>query len=271
MKRDLNGRRVLLTGASSGIGRALAEQLAAAGSRLTLVARSLDKLHALQKTLTAAGHDVAVVGADVTSAADRRAALNAAVERFGGVDVLINNAGVASFAHFADCDETILRQVMEVNFFAPAELIRLAIPVLTKGTQPAIVNVASMCGRRGLPAWSEYSASKFALVGLSESLRAELTRQGIDVVVILPGLTRSDLGRHLLKNTGKMDIRFDRGMPPDNVAAGIVKALVKGRAEAVLGGEAKWMLRLNRWVPRIVDRLIARKVRKLYAAELAKA
>ena len=85
--------------------------------------------------------------------------------------------------------------------------------------------------------------------------------------MILPGLTRSDLGQHLLKNTGRMQIRFDQGMPPEEVAAGIVRALVRGRHETVLGREAKWLLRLNRWVPRILDRLIARKVRQLYAEE----
>ena len=111
--------------------------------------------------------------------------------RLGGLDVLINNAGVASFGHFAECTEVILRQVMEVNFFAPAELIRLAVPVLTRGRQPAVVNVASMCGRRGIPAWAEYSASKFALCGLSEALRAELVRFDVDVLLVLPGVTRS--------------------------------------------------------------------------------
>src|SRR4051812_22852746 len=98
MKRDLNGRRVLLTGASSGIGRALAGQLARNGARVVLAARSVDKLQALQATLAAAGHDVAVVGTDVTSDADRRRALHAAMDRFGGLDVLVNNAGVGSFA-----------------------------------------------------------------------------------------------------------------------------------------------------------------------------
>src|SRR5262249_30165944 len=181
---------VLVPGASGGIGGALAGQLAQGGARLVLAARSLDKLQALQGELATAGHDAAVVGTDVTSAADRRAAVDFTVERLGGLDVLINNAGVGSFAHFADCDEAILRRIMEVNFFAPAELIRLVIPYLARGSEPAIVNIASMCGRRGLPAWSEYSASKFALVGLSESLRAELARLAIDVLVILPGLTR---------------------------------------------------------------------------------
>jgi short-subunit dehydrogenase len=266
MTRDLIGRRVLLTGGSSGIGRSVAEQLAQAGSRVAVVARSADKLESLAKILTSRGGEAVAIVADITSAADRRRALDSAVERLGGLDVLINNAGVGSFGHFVDCSETILRQVMEVNFFAPAELIRLAIPILASGSEPAIVNVASMCGRRGVPAWSEYSASKFALCGLSEALRAELVRFGIDVLVIVPGLTRSDLNRHLLRNTGRMDIRFDQGMPPEHVAAGIVRALVKNRSETVLGSEAKWMLRLNRWLPRILDRLIARKIRKLYAS-----
>ncbi|HYV36178.1 MAG TPA: SDR family oxidoreductase [Gemmataceae bacterium] len=265
MRRDLKGRRVLLTGASSGIGRALANQLAEGGAKVVLAARSLDKLQEIERSLTTRNLQAVAVATDVTRGEDRQRAVDTAVERFGGLDALINNAGVGSFGHFADCNEAILRQVMEVNFFAPAELIRLAIPVLAKGIQPAIVNVASMCGRRGLPAWSEYSASKFALTGFSEGLRAELVLQGIDVLLIQPGLTRSDLGSHLLRNTGRMKIDFSKGMPPEEVAAGIVRALTRGSHETVLGCEAKWMVRLNRWVPRIVDWLVARRVRRLYA------
>jgi short-subunit dehydrogenase len=195
--------------------------------------------------------------------------IEAVVERFGGLDLLINNAGVGSFGHFVDSSEGILRQVMEVNFFAPAELIRLAIPHLARGRQPAIVNVASMCGRRGIPAWPEYSASKFALVGLTESLRAELVRFAIDVLLILPGLTQSELGRHLLRNEGRMKIEFDRGMLPTQVAEGILRAVEKNRTETVLGSDAHWVLRFNRFLPRLTDRLAARKVRQLYADEMA--
>ena len=265
MKRDLHGCRTLLTGASSGIGKALAEKLAQGGARLVLAARSEDKLQAVATSLTNRGFNVAAMATDVTSESQRQRVLQFTAQRLGGLDVLINNAGVGSFGHFVDCTQDILRQIMEVNFFAPAELIRIAIPLLKEGRQPALVSVASMCGRRGLPAWSEYSASKFALVGLCESLRAELAHSNIDVLVILPGLTQSDLGQHLLRNTGRMDIRFDQGMPPQTVAADIVRALVKGRPETVLGSEARWMLRLNRWVPWILDFLIARKIKQLYA------
>jgi len=136
---------------------------------------------------------------------------------------------------------------------------------LVNGQRPAIVNVASMCGRRGLPAWTEYSASKFALSGLSEALRGEFARFDIDVLLVLPGLTKSDLPRHLLRNEGRMKIDFARGLPPESVAAGILRALERNRAETVLGGEARWLLRVNRFFPRLVDRLTARKVRRLYA------
>jgi short-subunit dehydrogenase len=188
-------------------------------------------------------------------------------ERLGGLDVLINNAGVGSFGHFGGSSEDVLRQVMEVNFFAAAELIRLAVGTLSEGRQPAIVNIASMCGRRGLPAWSEYSASKFALCALTEALRGEMVRFHIDVLLVLPGLTHTDMGSHLLRNAGRMKIDFTDGMSPDVVAARVLDALQRNRTETVVGREARWILWLNRFLPRLMDRLLARKVCSLYSAE----
>jgi short-subunit dehydrogenase len=267
MKRQLQERRILITGASSGIGYSLAELAGAAGVRLALAARSADRLHELADKLSARGVDVLSVPTDITLEEDRKHLLDQVTQRFGGLDVLINNAGIGSFAHFADSDEGILRQVMEVNFFAPVELIRLAIPILALGQQPAVVNVASMCGRRGMPAWPEYSASKFALTGMSEALRGELVRFGIDVLLILPGLTRTDLPKHLLKSQGRFKIDFEAGMPPEQAAAGILKALQNNRAETVLGREARWMLRFHRFFPRLLDWLITRRIKKMYPRE----
>jgi short-subunit dehydrogenase len=265
MHRELRGARILITGASSGIGRCLAEQAARAGARLALTARSADKLRDLAGSLTALGAEALAVPGDITNAEDRRNIVTTAVEHFDGLDVLINNAGVGSWCHFAESSEDILRRIMEVNFFAPAELIRLAIPVLRKGRNPAIVNVASMCGRRGMPAWSEYSASKFALCGLTESLRGEMVRFGIDVLLVVPGVTRSELWDHLLRHTGRYQLDVHKGMPPEMVAAGIVNGLKKNRTETVLGRDALWILRINRFLPRLVDALLARKIRRLYA------
>ena len=253
MKRDLHGKRMIITGASSGIGRSLAEQAAAAGARLALAARSADKLAELAQLITSRGAEAIVVLTDITSESDRQRLLDTVMTRFGGLDVLINNAGVSSHGHFADSTEEILRQIMEVNFFAPAELVRLAVPILTQGQQPAIVNISSMCGRRGIPAWPEYSASKFA-------------RFDIDVLLVVPGLTRTDFGRNLLRREGRMKIDFERGMPSDEVAAKVIQALKRNRTETVLGMEARWLLRINRFLPRLVDQLLIRRVDQLYAA-----
>ncbi len=261
MTRDLNGRRILITGASSGIGRALAQQLAPMGAKLVLAARSEDKLTELSATLPGTH---LVMPTDVTKDDDRQRLLDQAVDRFGGLDVLINNAGIASWDHFANSSEAILRQIMEVNFFAPAELIRKAIPILVNGTQPAVVNVASMCGRRAMPAWSEYSASKYALCGLTEALRGELARFDIDILLIVPGLTSSEFSRHLLRAEGKAKIEYDEGMPPEYVAGRIVQSLQKNKTETWIGSDTNWMLRVNRWVPRFVDYMLAQKVKKLY-------
>jgi short-subunit dehydrogenase len=261
----LQGTRILITGASSGIGRCLAEQAVRAGARVALVARSAETLNEVARSLSALpGADVLVIAADVSVEAERTRMLQAAADRFDGLDVLINNAGVASFGHFSTSSEEVLRQVMEVNFFAAAELIRHAIPLLARGRQPAIVNVASMCGRRGVPAWPEYSASKFALCGLTEALRGEMARFDIDVLLVVPGLTRTGLRANLLHNTGRMKIDFDRGQRPEKVAAGILRSLRRNTTERIVGWEARWILRINRWLPRLVDRLMARRVRKLY-------
>jgi short-subunit dehydrogenase len=268
MRRSLQGKRVLITGASRGLGKALAEEAAQRGARLALAARSAKPLELLATQLRASGGDAVPIPADLTSVDDRRRLLDTVRDSLGGLDVLINNAGVGSFGHFAESTETILRQVMELNFFAPAELMRAAIPLLAYGQQPGIVNISSMCGRRGLPAWPEYSASKFALAGLSDAVRGELVRYGISVLLVLPGLTQTGLASHMLRNEGRMAIDFTGGMRPEYVARRILDALERNRREIVLGREAIWMLRINRLWPWLVDRLMQRKVRQLYAADL---
>jgi short-subunit dehydrogenase len=265
MVRDPRGLRLLITGASSGIGRSLAEQAVRAGARVLLAARTPGPLEAAVAELARDGQEAVALAADVTEPAGRQLLLDTAVDRFGGLDVLINNAGVGSWGHFSGGSEAILRQVMEVNFFAAAELTRIAIPLLARGRQPAVLNVASMCGRRGMPAWSEYSASKFALCGLTEALRGELARFDIDVLLVVPGLTRSELAHHLLRSEGRYPIPYENGMPPAEVAAAALEALIRNRTETVVGSDARWMLRINRLLPRLVDRLLARRVRRLYA------
>jgi short-subunit dehydrogenase len=264
MQRSLAGKRILITGASGGIGQCLAQEAASRQARLILMARSAEKLNEICAAIRATGGEAVPVAGDVTIPGDRGRAIEAARTQMGGLDVLINNAGVASFGHFSTSSEDVMRKVMEVNFFAPAEMIRVAIPALTLGNQPAIVNIASMCGRRGMPAWPEYSASKFALCGLTEALRGEMARFDIDVLLLVPGLTGSNLPQNLLRNEGRMKIGFAGGMTPAFVAARILDALERNRTETVLGWEAWQLLFANKFFPRLVDRLSKRRVRILY-------
>jgi short-subunit dehydrogenase len=264
MKRDLPGKRILITGGSSGIGRALAEEAARRGMRVAVAARSTGPLQELAQRLTSGGYEVVAEPADVTLAADRERLFQAVVQRFGGLDVLVNNAGLGTQGLFSESTEELLRKVMEVNFFAAAEMIRQAVPLLKDGVQPAIVQVASMTGRRSMPFWTEYSASKFAVCGLAEALRAELARYPIDVLLIVPGVTRTSLGENLLHTNGRLAFKFEDGMPTEYVAQQILEALRKNRPETVLGREARWFIRLNRFFPRLIDFGLGRYVRRRY-------
>lgn len=259
MRRQLAGKRIIVTGASSGIGRAVASRLAAGGARVAIVARTLAKLQEIDDG------SMHVITADVSSPEDRQRIIQDTVKAFDGLDILVNIAGIGAWGHFHSSTEAINRQIFETNFFAPLELTRLAVPHLTSGDQPLIVNLTSMTGRRGMPAWPEYSASKFALVGMTEALRGEMERFGIDTLTVVPGLTKTGLSQNLLRSEGRVKIPYETGMEPQYVGERIVNAMERGKTEIVLGGEAKKILFLNRWTPRWLNRLIAKRVTKEYS------
>jgi short-subunit dehydrogenase len=255
---DLRGARVLLTGASSGIGAALARRLAAEGSRLVLASRSRERLEALAESIRAAAGDAVAAPADVADPAQRAALVETAVAALGGLDVLINNAGVGASGWFADAAEERLRRIFEVNFFAATELTRLALPHLRRGRHPMLVNVSSVVGRRAIPGSSEYAASKFALTGWSEALRPELARLGIHVLVVSPGGVATEFKDNLIEERFLLNWQTRRGMPADRCARLIVAAMRRRRNEVVITAGAKLLLWLNRLSPRLVDWLMER-------------
>jgi short-subunit dehydrogenase len=260
----LTGLRVLITGASSGIGRALAIAAGAAGMKVALVARAEGPLQEMAATLRGA----LVVSGDVTIPADRARMLVAVEKQWGGLDVLVNNAGIGTHGLFTNSSEEALRRVMEVNFFAPAELIRSALPLLSHGRQPAVVQVSSMCGLRAMPLWTEYSASKYAIRGLVEALRGEFVRFDIDMLMVYPGMTDTGLDRHLLRTDGLVYVNFRKGMRPEWVARKVLQQLRRNQSQMVLGWEARWMVRAQRLMPGFVDRLLGRVVRRRYTPEV---
>jgi short-subunit dehydrogenase len=266
-RRRIAGSRILITGASQGIGKALADEAARRGARVLAVARSLELLHDLSDRVRARGDQVEIIQADITNAADRRRMLDAAIAAYGGLDILVNNAGIGATGHFADVEPDRLRKIMEVNFFGLTETTRVFLPLLRRGNYPAIVNISSIAGKRGIPARSEYSASKFAVQGFSEALRAELEKDGIDVLVVCPGLTQTNFSKNMLEQKAKLPLDHMRGMTAEQVTVATLKAIEKGRHEVCLTLQGRLITLISRFLPRLADRIAARKVRELFREE----
>ena len=257
-KRRIAGSRALVTGASSGIGRELCRQLSRAGSDLVLVARRAEALQELATELESHHRRAEVVAGDITDPDLRRRAVERAQVCFGGLDLLINNAGVSAHGRFSEASPERLQRILDVNFIAAAELIRISLPTLRQGRTPMVVNIGSVLGRRGVPHNSEYCASKFALSGFSEALRAELSRDGIDLLLVSPGTVRTEFFDHLIERQGDLPWAPPRGVTPEKVAQQTVRAMERGRREIVPGLQAAGALWLNRLCPRLVDRWLRR-------------
>jgi short-subunit dehydrogenase len=274
-RRSVAGLRILITGASQGIGRALAVAAARKGAKVLAAARSEGLLAEVVQEASAkagaanSGGVVQPVAADVTSAGDRQRLVEAAQRHFGGLDVLINNAGIGATGHFVDASPDRLRKIMEVNFFGTTETTRVCLPLLKQGKTPAIVNISSIAGRRGIPARSDYSASKFAVQGFSEALRAELAKDGIDVILVNPGLTQTNFSKNMLEQKALVKMDHLRGMTSEEVAEHTLRALEKGTSEKTLTLSGKLIVLVNRFFPWLADLITRRKVRSLFRDEIA--
>jgi len=256
-KRNLALKRVLVTGVSSGIGRALAIALSREKARLILTARRKDRLTDLAEFIEQQGGQVCFVAGDITDAELRSRLLKTASQKYGGLDVLINNAGVGGMGTFASTDEARLRRIMEVNFFAPAELMRSSLPLLRQSSDAVVVNVGSVLGHFAVPEKSEYCASKFALHGLTDAVRMELAEEGIDVQLISPSTTRSEFFDRALRSAGDVASK-ERGMFPEQVANQIIHAIKNRRREIILSFGGKTLAWADRLFPGIMSRVLQR-------------
>ncbi len=259
--REIIGLRGIVTGSSGGIGESLARQLVHAGAQILLVARRGDRLEKIAAELAAnstgaMGQTDFLVG-DITDPAVRSEAVARCQTRFGGLDLLVNNAGVGSLGRFEQSSAERLRQVMEVNFFAAVELTRAALPALHAGRTPMVVNVGSILAHRAIPHASEYCASKFALRGFSESLRAELSPRGIDVLLVTPGSTDTEFFDHALER-GKYPWPQPRGVSPDIVARRTLSAIRRGQHEVTIGLPGHFLIWASRLFPGVVNRVMGR-------------
>jgi short-subunit dehydrogenase len=260
MKRRIAGLRVLITGASSGIGRALAAELAHRGASVLVSARREERLRILADDIAKGGGRIEFVAGDLTDEGVRNRLVETAKDHFGGLDVLVNNAGVGAMGKFEHSDPRRIREVMELNFFTLLDMTRLALPLLRHGTTPMIVNVSSILGLRGTPYGGGYSASKFAVEGFSQSLRAELTPYNIDVLVVSPGTTRTEFFDSVLEKKGEPAWPSHAPVSAEYVAAATVRAMEKGKHAIIPYFWGKVLVWLNRLSPRLVDGLMSRYV-----------
>jgi short-subunit dehydrogenase len=252
MRRKLADSRGIVTGASSGIGRAITVELRRRGARVLAVARRQARLEALKQE-----YGIAIYAGDICAPETRTVALEQARQQFGGIDFLVNAAGISTIERFADGSAEVLRQIMEVNFFAAAELIREAIPMLRQGRAPLVVNVGSILGYRGIPWHSEYCASKFALRGLSESIRPELARSAIDLLMVSPGTTSTELYADA-PNRQRLPWKTGDGVSPERVARLTAQAMLRGSKEIIPNRRGKLLVWLSRHCPPLIDRAIRR-------------
>ena len=218
-------RVVILTGATKGIGRATAHVLAQAGCRLALAARNQPELMTLAEELELAGSRAIAIPTDMGNTEQAAALARLTVQAFGGIDVVINNAGIGVRDDVVNLQEPAARQVMDVNYFGPVALIRAAIPFLT--ANPAgglIINVSSIVGRRAMPGIAGYCASKAALEKMAESLRIELKASHIRVSTVYPGVTATQFNNNSLGGSQQGRGRL-AGVPPEQVGRAILKTI----------------------------------------------
>jgi short-subunit dehydrogenase len=241
-RRAWNETRALVTGASSGLGQALAEHLVRAGATVLLTGRSVERLEAVVAGLR---RDGAVPGrmmtlaADLTVDDDRQRLFSLARSKLDALDLVINNAGVGAAGQFETHDPSVLRQIFELNVFAMAEVCRASLPLLSAGRDPVMVTMGSVNARRALPGRAEYSASKFAVTGFTESIRVEWRRFGIHVLQVNPGFTDTSFDENALINTARVSVRHRRTMSPDYVARATMRAVERHSREITLSWSGK--------------------------------
>lgn len=251
---------VIITGASSGIGRACAQEFAKRGANLVLAARQYVTLCELTAELEGAyGIKAVAVQADVSREEDCEQVVKQAVLTFGRIDILLNNAGLSMRALFNDLDLSVLRQLMDVNFWGTVYCTKFALPELLR-SKGSIVGVSSIAGYRGLPGRTGYSASKFAMNGFMESLRTELLKTGVHVMVACPGFTASNIRFTALAKDGQAhgETSMEEGkmMTSEEVAVLIADGVEARRRTLVMTGQGKLTVWLNKLLPGLADKLV---------------
>lgn len=262
----LKGKNILITGASSGIGEALAREAAKAGANLALAARSKDKLALMKQEIEKLGISVATVPTDVTKEDECHNFIAESIAQLGGIDILINNAGISMRAPFEEVKSEVLREIMDVNFWGTVYCSQAALPELLKN-KGSLVAVSSVTGFKGLPGRTGYASSKFAMNGLFESLRMEYMSRGLHTLIACPGFTASNIryNAKLADGSAQGDTPADESKmdKAEDVARDILQA-IRDRKDFMLQNKQG---RLIFWMNKFFPKYLERKIHKAIAAE----
>jgi short-subunit dehydrogenase len=250
---------IIITGATSGIGKALAYECAARHARLVLAARNKQKLLEIAEDLAKSGTWVLPVVTDVTREEDCKALIRQTIEKFGRIDVLINNAGISMRALFEEVDLGVLKSLMDTNFWGTVYCSKYALPYLLQ-SKGSLVGVSSVAGYKGLPGRTGYSSSKFAMQGLLEVIRIENLKKGLHVLIACPGFTSSNIRNVALSKDGSQQgetpLDEDKLMPAETVAKKIAGAIIKRKKFLTLTTMGKMTVLLNKFFPSFMDKMV---------------
>ncbi len=272
---DFDGKTIIITGASDGIGAELARQLAREKPKLVLAARNGQALEAVAADCRSQGAQAVVVPTDVTDDSACRLLIERALAEYRELDVLVNNAGISMHAWFEDItDFSAYERLLRVNFLSCVALTRYALPAL-KRTHGLIVGVSSLAGKTGVPARSAYCASKFAMSGFFEALRIELAGSGVDVTMIFPGVVATDVRRRGLNAAGKpagvSGLDEQDAMPVQECAQRMIGAMRSRQRELVMTAEARLAMWLKLIAPALVERIARAKLDRAHGGRKAQA
>ena len=250
---------VIITGGSSGIGKALAHVFGANGSKILITGRREKPLLEAAAQLQSKGIEVATMVADVSKAEDNRRMAQLAIEHFGRIDVLINNAGISMRALFEDVDLEVIQKVMDINFYGSVFATKYCLPEIIE-RKGSVVGISSIAGYRGLPGRVGYSASKFALQGFLESLRTEMLPKKVHVLTACPGFTTSNIREASLTRNGDPQGTSPRNeqnmMSAETCAKLIYQAVRKRKKHLILTTQGKLTVWMNKWFPGFMDKMV---------------
>jgi short-subunit dehydrogenase len=257
MKKLFKDKVVIVTGASSGIGEAIAREFASRGSKVVLAARNESRLSAILKEINLNGPESMAIRTDVSIETDCKHLIEKTIEKYGRIDILVNNAGISMRAAFLEVDLKVLHRLMDVNFWGTVYCTKYALPFLLE-SKGSLIAVSSVAGFHGLPGRTGYSASKFAIHGFLETIRIENLNKGLHVMIIAPGFTRTEIRKHALTANGEEQGESPRNekelMSPAYVAGWVVKGIRRKKRNKLLTLEGKLTALFQRILPTLVDR-----------------